>query len=235
MRVIRPASDRAVGDPARPADREAFHVPVRELSMFASTRPTRWVAALALVVVASTTSPARSEDVFVQDGVYVKQLPPWRQRLLQKKMLRQSGSEVIIEAPPAITPGVRVPGPLASRRSMRPLFGPPRVPARIISPSESIIVPGPKVITTKPGSIEPSAPIISGPSVVEEDLDELPPVDLPTAKTKGVVPAPGEVISSPASKPTSPPIGLDPEPPLEAPASPVAPATGSAPRPKRSA
>lgn len=211
--------------------------------MFAPIRPARWVAALALVVVASTT--ARAEDIYVENGVYVKQLPPWRQRMLQKKMLRRSG-EVIVEAPPAVVGSVvRVPGPPASRRSMRPLFGPPRVPARIISPSESVIVPGAKVITPKARGVEPPAAILSEPSDVEEELDELPPVDLPPAKEKVITPAPGTitspapgaVISTPEARPTSPPIGLDPEPepPLEAPAATPAPATGSAPRPKRSA
>src|SRR6478752_6089592 len=98
MRVIRPASDDRARAP-RPADRRAVHVSSGVRPMFAPIRPARWVAALTLVVVASTT--LRAEDVYVENGVYVKQLPPWRQRMIQKKMLRRSG-EVIVEAPPAV-------------------------------------------------------------------------------------------------------------------------------------
>ncbi|WP_435020994.1 hypothetical protein TA3x_002130 [Tundrisphaera sp. TA3] len=205
--------------------------------MFVRNRPALLVASLALVVAASTTAPA--EDIYVENGVYVKQLPPWRQRLLQKRMLRQSGAaEVVIQGPPA----VRVPGPPASRRSMRPLFGPVRYPATIIEPAgDPVVVTGPKVISSKPGVVVESPTRIKAepPVVVEEELDELPPVDLPPARERAplpapaAAPAPGAVISTPATKPAAPPLELEPEPPLAAPAS--APASGALPKPKRSA
>lgn len=227
--------------------------------MSVPTYAARLAAVLALAVAASASAPA--EDVYLENGVYVKQLPPWRQRMIQKRMLRQAGvapvggSEVVIQGPPA----VRVPGPPAARRSMRPLFGPPRFPATVIPQDDPIVITRPSTAADRARRpnvvLEAPAPIVSGPANEADpvELDKLPPVDLPPARE--VAPKPGTIISTPNAipapatnaRPAAPPIELDPEPPLAAPVgSPAvapasAPVTGpgsgstAAPRPKRSA
>lgn len=240
--------------------------------MSLSFRPTRTAAVLVgltLAGVAASTSAVRADDVYLDNGVYVKQLPPWRQRMIQKRMLRQAGvpvgggSDVVIQGPPA----VRVPSPPPARRAMRPMFGGARFPATIIPQDEPILMTRPGAVVEKPGTViekrdviverpgtvverpgtvtrtvEPPAPIISNAPVAEADqLDDLPPVDLPPARE--VAPArPGTILSTPAVKPqAAPPIELEPEPPLSAPvpapaAAPTsAPGSGSTPRPKPSA
>ena len=220
--------------------------------MFRRDRLPQMFAAALAVAVGST---ALADDVFVQEGVVVKPLSKSKQRKLERKLLRQPGSKVVIEGKPTATPTPEAIAGVKTRRSFRPLFGDrfarrndvivgaPVITsiapaggsskASVTGPRSGAVASDPQVI---PGSVDvtPSArpgrsPVISTPrgtALPVEPPDE-PELELDRPASARILPPPADEIPPPVvSTPRSP---LPQPAPAPLPTPPPAPAPASVP------
>ena len=183
--------------------------------MFRKVRWSSLVASTLACIVASTTL---ADDVFVQQGVVVKPLSKRKQRKLEKKMQRRSGSEVVVEGTPTATPSPDAIAGMKARRSFRPLFA-DRSPRRtdvVVAPaagaSSGVVVSNPRVVNAPgdplviPGSAEmmptprtTRPPIMSTPrggALPLEPLEE-PEAGSERPASARILPAPADEIPPP--------------------------------------
>ena len=192
--------------------------------MFAYNHWTGVIAAALALTLASTTL---ADDTFVQQGVVVKPLPKWKQRQLEKKLLKNPGNKVVIEGAPTVKPSPEALAGLKSRRSFRPIFGDrfgkrndvvvtaprtvvatPRTvvtgPSTVVSTPKTVIAPGDSLVI--PGSVEvaPGArvgrpPVISTPRGQAQPVEPMiePELEPERPATVRVLPPPAEEIPAP--------------------------------------
>lgn len=192
--------------------------------MFISSRWSHLVAS-ALSLTVATASLA--DDVFVKEGVVVKPLPKWKQRQLERKLLRRPGSSVVVEGAPAAVVVPEPAGNVKVRRAFRPLFGDrlarrPEVVvgAPVVSSSSSVVTNSsspaatPGVIVSTPRVVAPGDPqVIPGsvevtptPRVVRPPVASTPREPSATIEPMGEPqlepeqPAPGQILPVPADE-----------------------------------
>ena len=176
--------------------------------MFAAIR---WSSLLASVLALGVATARAADDVFIKEGVIVKPLPKWKQRRMEKKLLRHSGNKVVIEGSPTADPDILAGA--RTRRAMRPRFGDlfNRRTDVIVTPS---VVASPSVVVTTPSTIVTSpSPIVSIPrsSVAPGD-----PLVMPGSVE---IESPAPIVRAPIiSTPRRTPLPVEPvdEPYLEA-------------------
>ncbi len=117
----------------------------------------RWSHVLTAALTLGVASSTMADDVFVKEGVVVKPLSKWKQRRLEKKVLRNPGSQVVVEgSPTAVTTVPEATTGVKVRRSFRPLFS-----DRATRRSE--VVGAPSVMTSRPAIVSTPATIVSSP------------------------------------------------------------------------
>ena len=124
--------------------------------MFAKYRGSCLLAtALGLGSSLTGATAGAADDVFIERGVVVKPLPKWKQRHIEKKLLRHPGNQVVIEGRTAVTAGTEVLPETKTRRAFRPLF------PNLFDRRNEVVV-APPVVTT-PGTIvtTPGASIVT--------------------------------------------------------------------------
>ena len=177
--------------------------------MFASIR---WSTLLASVLALGAATAHAADDVFVKEGVVVKPLPKWKQRRIEKKLLRHPGNEVVIEGSPTADLNPDVLAGVRTRRAMRPLFGdmfnrrtdfivPPSVVATpsvvVTTPSTTVTSPG-TIVSIPRSSVAPGDPLVMPGSVEIES--PAPIVRPPVISTPRRLPAPVEPTHQPESE-----------------------------------
>ena len=188
--------------------------------------PNRWTGLMAATLALTLAATTQADDTFVQQGVVVKPLPKWKQRQLEKKLLRNPGNKVVIEGAPTVTPSPEAIAGVKSRRSLRPIFGDrfgkrndvvvtaprtvvaaPRTvitgPATIVSPPRTVIAPGdplvvPGSVEVTPGSRVVRPPVISTPRGQAQPVEPMEPeLEPERPATVRILPPPAEEIPAP--------------------------------------
>ncbi len=95
--------------------------------MFAKVR---WSHLIASALVLAAATPAPADDTFVEQGVVVKPLPKWKQRQLERKLLRHPGNKVVIEGSPTVAPSAEAMAGVKSRRALAAALRRPPRPAQ---------------------------------------------------------------------------------------------------------
>ena len=176
--------------------------------MFAANR---WSSLLASILALGVAAAHAGDDVFVQEGVIVKPLPKWKQRKLEKKLLRHPGNQVVIEGGPSTAPDVLAGA--RTRRAMRPLFGdlfnrrtdvvvaPPVVAApSVVVTTPSTTIASPSAIVSVPrSSVAPGDPLVMPGSVEVES--PAPIVRPPVISTPRRSPSPSVLPVEPIDEP----------------------------------
>ena len=176
--------------------------------MFASIP---WSSLLASVLALGLATAHAADDVFVKEGVIIKPLPKWKQRRMEKKLLRHPGNKVVIEGSPTadLTPDVLAGA--RTRRAMRPLFGDlfNRRNDFIVAPP---VIASPSVVVTTPSTI-----VTSPSTIVSIPRSSVAPGDPLVMPGSVEIESPAPIVRPPViSTPRRSPIESTDEPELEA-------------------